>query len=135
MKTDDTKPNSATGADSSPSPFRQLHPHINQGPGFSPDGGHLWRKGDKIYWNDGAVVDLSERELYLIRYMPCEHGEDYSLWSDEKRAKVAEEVRIERERYKSEEAIRADRRDALVASAEAKLTEEEIDALQVCYRY
>lgn len=102
------------------------------GPGWSPDGGSFWRKDGKIYWEDGAICDDG-----WIREMPDDpipesewhKYEDYSAWSDEKRAEVKAQNKIEREQYEASMKLWADGIRALRASAKTKLTEEEWDAM------
>jgi hypothetical protein len=104
------------------------------GPSWSPDGGSFWRKDGKLYWEDGSITD----DGGMMREMPTPIPEsewhlyeDYSAWSDEKRAEVAAARKAEREQAKSahDEWVAVIR--ALQASAKAKLTEEEYEAVQI----
>jgi hypothetical protein len=107
-----------------------IHSMIEQGPGYSPDGGNLWRQGNLIYWQDGDVVNLEERDSYIIRYMRLTNGEDYSKWTDEQCAKVKAERAEQIAKYKTHAEELTARRDKLVKSAKAKLTTEEFEAVQ-----
>jgi len=100
---------------------------LPDGPGFSPDGGAYWKKGDRIYFYDGDVYFAAEKGPFM-RWMPTETGEDFSAWSDEERAiaKTGWKVRREEEQRRQEESKK--RRQELRASAKAKLTAAEIDA-------
>jgi hypothetical protein len=62
---------------------------MKDGPMFSPDAGRCWRKNNVLYWEDG---DITAGECSrFIRLMPMPDGEDYSLWTDEKRTSVKAE--------------------------------------------
>lgn len=50
--------------------------HLPNGPGFSPDGGRFWVKGNLLYWKDGEVWDMTEG--WVIRAMMYDEGDDYS---------------------------------------------------------
>ena len=106
-----------------------IHSIISQGPGYSPDGGNLWRRGNLIYWDDGQVTNLEEHVSYIIRYMRLTNGEDYSKWTDEQRAKAKSERanQIARHKARVEELTAA--RDKLVESARVKITIEEFEAV------
>jgi hypothetical protein len=58
---------------------------LPDGPGYSPDGGRYWVKGNLLFWSDGGIWDMNEGGL--IRTLPelGMHAENFSLWSDEKR--------------------------------------------------
>ncbi len=109
------------------------------GPGFSPDGGHFWRKDGKLYWADGDITP----DGGIMREMPPlpghENGvpesewhkyENYSAWSDEKRAAVLAAKKTERDAYKKEVEEEREQIKALCISAKAKLTKEEYAAIQ-----
>lgn len=102
-----------------------------QGPGYSPDGGKYWIKGHFIYWHDGQVGDL--RDGLMIRVMPggYHHDENYSAWSDEHRAKVKQEWAEKRAAWKKEAEEAEARRQVHLASARAKLTDDEWNAVLV----
>lgn len=99
------------------------------GPGWSPDGGAFWRKDGKIYWEDGEITDGNEmiREMIGVK----SDGEDYSVWTNEHRARVKAEKAAERaEAEMAHEKWVAEVR-VLQESAKAKLTVEEYEAVQV----
>lgn len=103
---------------------------MDQGPGWSPDGGYFWVRGDFIYWADGEVGQISKGNF------PCRQGfgdysnvEDFSAWSDKKRASVLAETIRKRDEYKSAQNKYYTKRSELVAAARAKLTEEEFSAV------
>jgi hypothetical protein len=104
---------------------------MNQGPGWSPDGGRFWVRGTNIYWEDGSIGDLTTG-----RGVPCRvgihntfHNEDYSKWTDEQRAQVAARHEEARKKNKAEMDEFWKENERLCKSARAKLTEEEWDAV------
>ena len=99
---------------------------LPEGPGWSPDGGKFWVKGDLLYWHDGTIWDM--RDGCIIRSMHYDHDEDYSAWSDDKRAAVLAENRAEYAKIKAEDDCYNAERTRLRESARAKLTPEEIEA-------
>ena len=104
---------------------------LPDGPGWSPDGGKFWVKGDLLYWSDGSVWDM--RDGGIIRTMPngYQHDEDYSSWSEERRSATLSAARVEYARYAEEEKQREERRNALRASALTKLTADEAEACEL----
>lgn len=109
-------------------------PH--DGPSWSPDNGEYWCKDRVVYWWNGAVTITHPGTFIAIRSMDSGNKtrEDFSAWSDEKRAaelekfNSAEKIRVaklEEERRKV-----AESRQSLVDSAKSKLTEEELKALR-----
>jgi len=104
-------------------------PHfLQEGPGFSPDGGRLFVREGVIYWANGDVTPAEGPQI-MIRYMPCDDGEDYSLWTDDQRARRREEGTRQREDYQAQEEADRAAEEALVESARGKLTEEEFQAV------
>ena len=105
---------------------------MNQGPGWSPDGGYFWVRGHEIFWEDGSIGDITTG-----KGVPCRVGigapptiEDYSQWTDEHRARVVAETKARRANWKKAE-VRAWRKGGLLRdSARAKITKEEWDAIQ-----
>jgi len=79
---------------------------LPEGPGWSPDGGKFWVKGDLLYWHDGTIWDM--RDGCIIRSMHYDHDE-YA------------KIKAEDDCYNAE-------RTRLRESARAKLTPEEIEA-------
>ena len=105
----------------------------NEGPGWSPDGGRFWRKDGKLYWEDGDITE----DGGIMREMPdlrpkseWKEGENYSLWSDEKRAEVKAAKKAERDLYEKERADEFAKYKALCLSAKSKITREEYEAIQ-----
>jgi len=96
-----------------------------QGPGFSPDGGCFWSRGGKLYWEDGEITE----DTIIFRGMPMTSGEDYSAWSDEKRAEVKASVAQRRADEAKEQRRNSVVRKKLYDQAVAKLTEEELWAV------
>lgn len=106
-----------------------IHSTIEQGPGYSPDGGNLWREGNLIYWEDGDIVNLEQHHSYIIRYMRLTNGVDYSKWTDEQRETAKKEKAERIAKHKARVAELTAKRDGLVESAKAKLTIEEFEAV------
>jgi hypothetical protein len=103
---------------------------MNQGPGWSPDGGYFWVRGSKMYWEDGDVWELKPGKAPVIRLAVHKvNCEDFSKWSDEKRRATlaARKAEIEENRRRENRALA--RRDALVYSARKKITKDEFDAV------
>jgi hypothetical protein len=102
-----------------------------QGPGWSPDGGAFWRKDGKEYWEDGDITEnaIFRVSLYVAPESDWHKYENYSEWSDEKRAAVKAEYAAKREAEEKEELERIERREHLCAIARIKLTEEEYNAV------
>ncbi len=108
---------------------------IEDGYWWTPDCGQRFiAKGDSLFFEDGGVVPNDGRVMRLMSYEPGAF-EDFSAWSDEKRAEVAEDWRQRREAATREREAHDAQRAILVASAEAKLTDDEKDALMEEYRY
>lgn len=61
----------------------QMGKWLPDGPGYSPDGGNFWCKGELVYWEDGEVTKLSDGVFRALSYTT---GVDYSQWDDIKRA-------------------------------------------------
>jgi len=91
----------------------------------SIDGGPCFVVDDTVYWATGEVSP----NRGVCRMMKMDSGEDYSKWSDEKRAEVWAETLRKREEYETERCERQKAQDILIESARAKLTEEEFDAV------
>ena len=102
------------------------------GPSWSPDGGRFWRKDGKLYWSDGEITDDGGimREMPTMPGVDYSHYENYSEWSDEKRAEVKAKLAAERAELARLEKLEEDEIKALCISAKAKLTKEEYDAIQ-----
>lgn len=98
--------------------------------GWSPDGGYFVRYQDKTYWETGQITTDG---LYRIGFIT--HDNDYTLWSDEHRARVLKENEARWAEAKIAEDERRAEVERLVKQAEAKLTEEEIQAMAEHYRY
>jgi hypothetical protein len=97
---------------------------------FSPDGGYLTAKGNKLYWEDGDITENPS----IIRIIAAT-GPDFSLMTDEERAQKQAEVKDFRDKEKARRAALEnagapyrERQSALLASAKAKLTPEEFTA-------
>ncbi len=105
---------------------------MNDGPGWSPDGGKFWKKGDKLYWHDGEVTNANLLIRVGMSGTSCDH-EDYSAWSDEKRAAIFKETQSRWEAAAKEEKRELEIRNTLRASARLKLTAEEIKACDLEY--
>lgn len=103
------------------------------GPGSSPDNGSFWRKGGRIYFEDGSVFDdagfVQRESLFEIPESEWHKYENYSAWSDEKRAEVMAAKKAERDKYEAEVKVWEDEVRTLKASAKAKLTEDEWEAV------
>lgn len=103
----------------------------NDGPGWSPDCGDFWVKNRVIYFADGETYDPKPGEIFAMRTgdpgRPCE---DFSAWTDEKRAAVqaeyAERRRVAQEQRTSAYQKRKDAGEAVLA----KLTADEREALE-----
>lgn len=106
--------------------------NLPDGPGWSPDGGQFWVKGDSLYWHDGDVTDLSAG--CALRTMPggYQHDDNYSLWTDEERALIKAESDKRYAVKLQEEQVREANRDSLRSSAKSKLTADEIEACDLC---
>ena len=103
------------------------------GPGWSPDGGYFWRKDGKLYWSDGDITD----DGGMMRQMPCDDPksfysgvENFSEWSDEKRATVRAEAQKKRDEYRAKSDAYIAKIEALCAIAKTKLTPEEYEAVE-----
>ena len=59
--------------------------HLPDGPGWSPDGGYFWVKGDTLDWEDGATWDMNDGCVIRVGFGPYE-CENFSAWTDERRA-------------------------------------------------
>lgn len=102
------------------------------GPSWSPDGGSFWRKDGKLYWEDGDITEdtgMIREMLYSIPESDWHKYDDFSAWSDEKRAEVKAAKQTERDKYEAETKAWEDAIRALKASAKAKLTEDEWEAV------
>lgn len=106
-------------------------PYLEDGPGYSPDGGSFWRKGNQIFWSSGDITDL--KDGLMFRFMKAS-GEDYSEWSDQKREQVKMEYAEKRRKYKKQMEDHKEWVDFHVDAAESKLTDDEKTALRECYR-
>lgn len=100
-----------------------------QGPGWSPDGGRYWIKGHFIYWHTGHVGDLRDGAVFRVMPGGYQHDEDYSAWTDEHRAQVRKEWEERRDAAKAEAEAAEKIRQGHLASARAKLTDEEWHAV------
>lgn len=92
---------------------------------YSPDGGSCFVKDGNIYWASGEVMPNTG----IRRMMKVEHGEDYSQWSEEKRANVLAETIKKREAYEQQRQEYYIKQGLLIESARTKLTEEEFAAV------
>lgn len=109
---------------------------LPDGPGWSPDGGDFWVKGDLLYWSDGSIWDM--RDGGMIRTMPdgptpeseWHKYENFSAWSDEKRAEAVAENMAKREDAKKQQDEEMARIKLLCISAKSKITQEEYEAIQ-----
>lgn len=109
------------------------YPALEDGPHWTPDGGYFWAKGGKYYWPNGDVTTVQPARLW-DQGGNLHAVEDYSAWSDEKRAAIWKETQLKRLRIKRDQARYARKLAKAVAIAEAKLTEEDIEALRDHYR-
>ena len=101
---------------------------LPDGPHWTPDGGRFWAKGGKYYWPDGDVTTNQPLRLWDTNVTP-ESVEDYSAWSDEKRAAVVAESKRKRDDMQKQMEEYEERRQKLIDSARAKLTPEEFAAV------
>jgi hypothetical protein len=63
---------------------------IQDGFGFSPDGGEFEIRNNTAYWEDGDITE--NFNTAWVRWMPATNGkEHYADWTDEKRAAVKAE--------------------------------------------
>ena len=97
--------------------------------GFSPDVGHYERVGTTYYFATGHVHDTDVNGPLIMRAMPVDSGESYSTWTEEKRAAVAEQHRLEAAEYMRKEHEKLENMKRLAAIAKTKLTEEEYIAV------
>lgn len=102
--------------------------NLPDGPGWSPDGGKFWVKGDVLYWEDGDVWDMTDGGVIRLAGGPFHH-EDYSEWSDEKRAEVRAIHAASRKIQKVNDRARKKELKALQKSARKKLTDAEFAAV------
>ena len=100
---------------------------IPDGPGWSPDGGKFWVNGGVLYWEDGDAWDMTSGGVIRTGLGPYTH-EDYSAWTDERRAEVHAEWVAHRQKWKQQRDAEEAARRALIKSAKAKLTPEEFEA-------
>lgn len=103
---------------------------MQEGPGWSPDGGRFWVRAGFIYWENGDIGDISKGQC-PGRIMPGgnNHGEDFSAWTDEHRAKVKKQWAEQRAAQKQSQDAWLEKHERLVASARGKLTAEELEAV------
>lgn len=94
-------------------------------------------KGDKIYWSDGDITVMKEGQLAMIRTMGDAVSEsewhkydNFSAWTDEKRAKVVAKHKNARVKQKEEDAKEHSRIRDICIRAKAKLDKEEYEAIQ-----
>ncbi len=99
---------------------------IGDGNYWSPDGGYFTAKGDKIFWEDGGIAANPMGGPF--RLMPSYRGLDCSLMTDEERAAKQARAKADREAYAIQMAEHEKQHEALLASAKAKLTEDEYAA-------
>lgn len=106
-------------------------PHIPQGGGSIARGLNFWRKGNKFYWENGEVTDVphAAEGITMMINPYSSSNENYSEWTDEKRASVKAEWDANRRATKEAEEKEERERLALVEVAKQKLTEEEFDAV------
>jgi len=99
---------------------------LPDGPGYSIDGGYYWVRGDSIYFNNGQVFP---NRFCPMRLGPIEPQpgtvEDFSAWSDEKRAAVLAESEARWAEAEAREQTAYESRKALCIAARAKLTADE----------
>jgi hypothetical protein len=99
---------------------------LKDGPGWSPDVGAYWKRRNKIYFEDGEVMDVDVDEgVFRTMDMECE---DFSQWSEEKRQSVRAEWAEKRRLHKKEYDAEQKRIESLRISARTKLTPEEAEA-------
>lgn len=75
--------------------------HLPDGPGWSPDGGYFWVKGDTLYWEDGATWDMNDGCVIRVGFGPYE-CENFSAWTDEQRAAALAAAAERREQIRKE---------------------------------
>lgn len=98
--------------------------------GWSPDGGEFVQYKGKTYWHTGQVTTGA-----IFRMGYSTHANDYSAWSSRKRQKTLAAFKKKWAANKRAEERHHKKIDRLVKQAEAKLTEEEIQAMAEHYRY
>ena len=64
---------------------------LKDGPGFSPDGGRFWKRGDKIFWEDGEITSATSEGVFRCMKIKGRDCEDFSQRSEEKRKAVQAE--------------------------------------------
>jgi len=101
---------------------------LPDGPHWSPDGGYFWAKGGKYYWRHGSITTSPPCRIWDGNVNE-ELAEDYSAWSDEKRAEVFAETERKREEWRKLEVEYQTEQEKLIESARAKITEEEFAAI------
>ena len=106
-------------------------PHIAQGGGSIVGGLNFWRKENKLYWEDGEITDVPHAaEGIMMMINPrSSSDENYSEWSDEKRASVKAEWDAKRKADQEAEEKEKRERFAWVEIAKGKLTDEEFSAV------
>jgi hypothetical protein len=111
--------------------FPMNYPGMPDGPGWSPDGGYYYVRDGMIYWSDGEVGDTRKGQgpCRLGVNSDYSHVEDFSQWSDEKRAAVLAETMRKRAEYAAIRKAAYEEMERLVEIARGKLTEDEFNAV------
>jgi len=109
--------------------------NLPAGPGWSPDGGKFWVKDNLVYWSDGDITDMNNGGVFRTMPGNYTHEENYSEWSDEKRAEVKAKFKAERDEAAAEEAKEDAEQEALCRTAKTKLTKEEYEAVHAAGSY
>lgn len=99
---------------------------------WSPDCGMIQRKAGKFYYANGEVSDKAAwcRVGFNFYDEKPDHVEDMSLWTDEKRAAIKAKIKSDYEEQKRAAAAAEEVRQIHLATARAKLTEEEFEAVR-----
>jgi hypothetical protein len=102
--------------------------NMQDGPGWSPDGGKFWVRDNVIYWESGEVTQLGPGVFFRTMPGGYDHDEDYSSLTDEQRAERLARYRAIKQIWDEKRKSQQDARDRLIESARSKLTTEECDA-------
>jgi hypothetical protein len=92
----------------------------------SPDAGRFIHRGPNLYFDDGRVWDAATCfPCRLMHYDMPDEANDYSLWSDERRAEERAKSRKQQAEWRAEERARALACWRLALSARRKCTKDE----------
>ena len=106
-------------------------PPLSDGPHWSPDGGYFWAKDGKYYWPDGDVTESPPCRLWDRDGITCEN---FSEWSDEKRAAVLAETKAKQSEREAAQKIYQIRLESIMEIVRGKLTADELQAVEEYFR-